>query len=108
MNRATSISNEGMGRPTAYQSKYVHSKRSHQHWYIKFTTTRGKKWLDTALEDKAFRLGFMGIKAVEPEPELLDYDWKALAKYVLRGHRAVHVADGVCVGECAVLLELSV
>jgi|NorSeaMetagenome_1021524.scaffolds.fasta_scaffold129649_1 hypothetical protein len=80
VNRATAISKENMGRPTAYQSKYIHSTRTHQPWYIKFTTTRGKRWLDKALEDKAFRLGFMGLKSVKPEPELLDYDWKANAK----------------------------
>ena len=80
MNRATSSSKEGAGRPTAYQSKNLHNKRSHQPWYIKFTTSRGKKWLETALKDKAFALGFGAD--VEPGEARLDYDWKALKKYV--------------------------
>ena len=77
-NRKTASSKEGCGRPTAYQSKYVHSKRSHQPWYIKFTTTRGKRWLEVALKDKAFALGF-GAEVV-PHESLLDYDYKKLMK----------------------------
>ena len=77
-NRATSISKEGMGRPTAYQSKYVHSKRSHQPWYIKFTTARGQRWLKTALKDKAFCVGFGAD--VEVGESHLDYDYRKLEK----------------------------
>ena len=77
-NRKTGASKEGRGRATAYQSKFVHSKRSHQPWYIKFTTARGKRWLQTALKDKAFALGF-GAQ-LEPDESLLDYDYKALQK----------------------------
>jgi hypothetical protein len=78
MNRASAASKEGRGRPTAYQSKYVHSKRSHQPWYIKFTTSRGKRWLDQALKDKAFCLGFGAD--VEVGESYLNYDEKKLCK----------------------------
>jgi len=77
-NRATASSKEGAGRPTAYQSKYIHAKRSHQPWYVKFTNARGKRWLVKALEDKDFAMGFGAD--VEPDDSRLDYDWKALAK----------------------------
>ena len=78
MKRASAVSKEGRGRPTAYQSKYVPSKRSHQPWYIKFTTSRGKRWLEKALLDKAFCLGFGAD--VEVGESYLDYDYKKVAK----------------------------
>ena len=36
-------------------------KRRKQPWYIEFTSARGKRWLEKALQDDAFRLG-LGAK----------------------------------------------
>jgi hypothetical protein len=44
-------------------------RRHRQPWYLEFASARGKKWLEKAMQDDAFRLG-MGAKVHDPRPPL--------------------------------------
>mmetsp|Transcript_5874 Transcript_5874/g.11311 ORF Transcript_5874/g.11311 Transcript_5874/m.11311 type:complete len:97 (+) Transcript_5874:493-783(+) len=66
------------GKVTGYQSQWKHRVRSRQPSYIKFTSSRGKRWLKEAMKDDAFRMG-MGAD-VQPSEESLKWNWRANAK----------------------------
>jgi len=71
-NRKTFIST---GKPTATQTpRHVQVKRSHQSYFIRFNSKRGKEILKTLMKDEAFLLG-AGAN-VELDPEQFKYDWR--------------------------------
>ncbi|EKX35463.1 hypothetical protein GUITHDRAFT_118379 [Guillardia theta CCMP2712] len=71
-NRKTILST---GKQTATQTPHhVEIKRSHQSYYIRFNSKRGKKIVKTLMKDKAFLLG-AGAK-VELDPDQFKYDWR--------------------------------